>query len=57
MAAAIRRLDPAVRCNTKVRSSIGLDAAAPVTDIVCPMYAPADDIAAWAAPRRTTDDH
>ena len=43
-AASTRR----VRCTTRVRSCHDLDAASPVSDIVCPMYAPVDGIVRWS---------
>ena len=53
MAAAIRRLDPSRPVQYEGPFFHDLDAAAPVTDIVCPMYAPVEEIVDWsrAGPR------
>jgi beta-galactosidase len=48
MAAAIRRLDPSRPVQYEGPFFHGLHAAAPVTDIVCPMYAPAEEIVEWS---------
>ncbi len=39
---------PPVPCTTRAPSCGDLDAAAPCTDVVCPMYASIDEIVAWA---------
>lgn len=48
MAAAIRRLDPSRPIHYEGPFMHDLDAAAPVSDIVCPMYASVDAIVGWA---------
>ncbi len=48
MAAAIRRIDPSRPVQYEGPFFGGLDADAPVTDIVCPMYASAEEIVDWS---------
>ena len=48
MAAWIRRTDPSRPVHYEGGFTFDLDAAAPASDIVCPMYASPERIAAWA---------
>jgi len=48
MAGWIRRYDPSRPLHYEGAIMFDLDAAAPCTDIVCPMYASIDDIVRWA---------
>jgi len=48
-AAWIRRVDPSRPLHYEGPLMHDLDAAAPVTDLVCPMYAPVDRLEQWAA--------
>ena len=52
MAAAIRRLDPSRPVQYEGPFFLDLDADAPVTDIVCPMYAAAEQILEWSRAAR-----
>ena len=52
-AAWIRRYDPTRPLHYEGAVMFDLFADAPVTDIVCPMYAPIDDIVAWSEQTRT----
>ena len=54
MAAWIRRSDPSRPVHYEGGFTFDLLAASPASDIVCPMYAPPDRIAAWAEDRRDT---
>lgn len=49
MAAWIRRRDPSRPLHYEGGFRADLDAASPVSDIVCPMYAPVEAIVAWSA--------
>jgi len=53
MAGWIRRVDPSRPLHYEGAVMWDLDAAAPCTDLVCPMYASIDDIVAWS--RRALD--
>jgi beta-galactosidase len=48
MAGWIRRYDPSRPLHYEGAIMFDLDAAAPCTDVVCPMYASIDDIVGWA---------
>ena len=48
-AAWVRRVDPSRPLHYEGPLMHDLDAAAPVTDIICPMYAPVERIRQWAA--------
>ncbi len=54
MAAWIRRTDPSRPVHYEGGFTGNLHAASPASDIVCPMYAPPAQIAAWADDRRDT---
>jgi beta-galactosidase len=51
-AAWVRRADPTRPLHYEGALLVDLNAEAPVTDIVCPMYAPVEEIVAWARSRR-----
>ncbi|WP_208027131.1 glycoside hydrolase family 2 TIM barrel-domain containing protein [Rhabdothermincola sediminis] len=51
-AAWVRRADPTRPLHYEGALMFDLDAPAPVTDIVCPMYASVDEIIEWARSRR-----
>jgi beta-galactosidase len=53
-AAWVRRVDPTRPLHYEGPLMHDLCADAPVTDVVCPMYAPIDDIVAWARSGRDT---
>jgi beta-galactosidase len=54
MAAWTRRTDPSRPVHYEGGLTFDLHAASPASDIVCPMYAPPDQIAAWADDGRDT---
>ena len=54
MAAWIRRTDPSRPVHYEGGFTFDLHAASPASDIVCPMYAPPAQLAAWADDRRDT---
>ena len=54
MAAWIRRTDPSRPVHYEGGFTFDLHAASPASDIVCPMYAPPAQLAAWAEDERDT---